>query len=99
MKPHPFLYRQGLSVDFTWKEHKSNKKRRNEVLPFHFWGHLDNLKEEKALVRRKMTAKWFREAERAKSLWASREPDGATACVFFPNYFSYLLDYNIIISL
>lgn len=27
MKPHPFLYRQGLSVDFTWKEHESNKKK------------------------------------------------------------------------
>lgn len=46
-----------------------------------------------------MTAKWFREAERAKSLWVSPEQDGATVCVFFPNYFSYLLDYNIIISL
>ena len=53
MKPHPFLYRQGLSVDFTWKEHKSNKKRRNEVLPFHFWGHLDNLKEKNPLWEEK----------------------------------------------
>lgn len=46
-----------------------------------------------------MTAKWFKEAERDKSLWVSREQDGATACVLCPNYFSYLFDYNIILSL